>query len=201
LALVTIWRHTVSAGSAPVSAVASRLTPIGKTAERVLGERDVLLTVAEIATAFAGFATLAAVFTGRSEHDRNEEEFSALFRTLLLYSLVTVGLCFAPFVPQWYGTSAQSSWYFSSWILGFTIAGVNLWLFRRNRAGYAQLHWLTPTLWGALAWSPVLFAGLAIGGIGSAAGNYLVALLITLSLSAAAFVRVIASSLAGSRGS
>jgi hypothetical protein len=167
-----------------------------------LGETDVLLTVAEIAIAFAGFATLAAVFTTRIDGDGEREQFSALFRTLLIYSLATVGLCFVPFVPQWYGASTNSSWYFSSWIMGFAVSAINLWLTPRNRAGNSQLanhRWLTLTLWTALAWVPVLLSGLAIGGLGSASAHYLVALLITLLLSASAFVRVIVDSLAGSR--
>ena len=160
-----------------------------------MGERDVLLTVAEIAIALAGFATLAAVFSRKFENQNEAEEFSSLFRTLLLYSLTTVGFCFVPFIPQWYGSSAGSSWQLSSWTLGLTITGINLWLVRRNRPGYSHVHPLTLAFWVSLSWLPVLFSGLAIAGIGSAGGNYLVALLVTLSLSTAAFVRVILSSL------
>ena len=166
-----------------------------------MGERDVLLTVAEVAIALAGFATLAAVFTDRTERHTDTDLFANLFRTLLLYSLATVGLCFVPLVPRWYGSSAETSWYVSSWILGVSIAGIDIWLSRQNRAGYSQLHWLTPVLWAVLAWCPVLFAGLAIGGIGSVAANYLVALLMSLLLAAGAFVRVITDALAMSRKS
>jgi len=162
-----------------------------------LSESDVLLTVAEIAIALAGFATLAALLTENKGLQRDRERSSSLFRTLLLYSLLTVGLCFVPFVPQWYGSTADAGWYVSSWILGSTVAGINLSLARRNRAGYSQLHWPTVVAWLALSWAPVLVAGSTIAGIGSVAGGYLLGVLLTLGLSAAAFVQLIFDLLSG----
>ena len=169
-------------------------------AQKILSESDVLLTVAEIAIALAGFATLAAVLAGSVGNQGDSERSSALFRTLLLYSLATVGLCFVPFVPQWYGSTAHASWYASSWILGSAVACINLWLSRRNRDGYAELPWLTVVSWLAMSWAPVLIAASAIAGIGSIAGGYLLGLLLTLGISAAAFVQLIADLLSGSHG-
>jgi hypothetical protein len=162
-----------------------------------LSESDVLLTVAEIAIALAGFATLAAVLMGNKRLQRDSERSSSLFRTLLLYSLLTVGLCFVPFVPQWYGSASHASWYVSSWVLASTVACINLWLSRRNNPGYSQLHWLMLVPWLALSWAPVLVAGSAIAGIGPVAGGYLLGVLLTLGLSAAAFVQLIFDLLSG----
>ena len=157
-----------------------------------MDDRDVLLTVAEIATAFAGFATIAAVFGSKGDQDADPRVL-ARFRTLLVYSLSAVVLCFVPFIPLWYGYSAESTWYISSWLLAGIITGINIAMTFVTRESTGTSSKLMLVSWVMAAWAPVLLAGLAIGGVGRTPANYLVALLIVLLLSAAAFILVIAS--------
>jgi hypothetical protein len=157
-----------------------------------LEDRDVLLTVAEIAAAFAGFATLAAVFTSGRGHD-SEEQVAVRFQTLLIYSLATIGFCFVPFIPLWYGYSSESIWYVSTWLLASGIACINIWMALRNRAAVAKVSKFLLIPWILAVWAPVVVAGLSLIGVGTNAANYRVALLATLFISASAFVRVIAS--------
>lgn len=166
--------------------------PIHCVTERKLEDRDVLLTVAEVAAAFAGFATLAAVITNRREHD-SDEEVAVRFQTLLIYSLSTIGFSFLPLIPPWYGYSSESTWYVSIWLFGTSIACINLWMALRYRGTVATVRRRVLIPWVLAVWAPVLLAGLGSAGIGTNAANYRVALLATLFISAAAFVRVIGS--------
>lgn len=163
-------------------------------------DRDVLLTVAEIAAAFAGFATLAAVFTSGREHD-SEEQVAVRFQALLVYSLTTIGFCFVPFIPLWYGYSSESIWYISTWLLAIGITCINVWMALRNRAAVAMTSNLLLIPWISATWAPVVIAGLSLLGVGSNAANYRVALLAILLFSASAFVRIIASLIPISRES
>ena len=167
-------------------------------AERRLDDRDVLLTVAEIATAFAGFATIAAVFGSKGDQDADPRVL-ARFRTLLVYSLSAVVLCFVPFIPLWYGYSAESIWYASSWLLAAIITCINIAMTIATREVASATSKLILIPWIFAAWAPVFVAGLSLGGVGTTSGNYLVALLIVLLLAVNAFILVIASVLTASR--
>ena len=160
--------------------------------------RDVLLTVAEIATAFAGFATLAAVFSSR-RGEAVDSKILARFRTLLIYSLSTVVLCFVPFIPLWYGFSAESIWYASLWLLAAIITCINIAMTIATREVASATSRLILIPWIFAAWAPMFVAGLSLGGVGTTSGNYLVALLIVLLLAVNAFILVIASVLTASR--
>ena len=163
-----------------------------------MDDRDVLLAVAEISAAFAGFATIAAVFGSRSDQDVDSHVL-ARFRTLLIYSLSAIVLCFVPFIPFWYGYSAESTWYISSWFLAATVTGINIAMTFLSREASGTTSRLIVVPWVLAAWAPVLLAGLGLGGFGRASGNYLVALLIVLLSAATAFIFVIASVLTKSR--
>jgi hypothetical protein len=74
---------------------------------------DVLIVVAEVAVAFAGFSGLLAAFTRRVGRSRTSEEFAAL-RTMLDYSLGTIFCCLFPFLPHTAGFSGAELWRVSS---------------------------------------------------------------------------------------
>ena len=160
--------------------------------------RDLLLTIAEVAIAFAGFASLAAVVSTRSEKLKTLKAMR--FQSLLMVSLTTVGLCFVPFVPPYYGFSESVSWTISSVLLVASVSLVNLALVRLTGGGGMNPTGLPRSyviMWGTVAWTPVLMASLAVVGVGSYVGNYVVALLAMLMISALSFMRVITSMLEG----
>ena len=162
--------------------------------------RDLLLTIAEVAIAFAGFASLAAVVSTRSEKMKTLKAIR--FRSLLMSSLTTVALCFVPFVPPYYGFSESASWTISSVFLVASVTLVNLALTRISLSGGLGVN---PTglprsyiiMWATLAWIPVVLASLSVVGVGDYVGNFVVALLAMLMTSALAFMRVIISMLEG----
>ena len=157
---------------------------------------DLLLTIAEVAIAFAGFASLAAVVSTRSEKMKTLNAIR--FRSLLMYSLTTVALCFIPFVPRHYGFSESVSWTISSVLLIAFVTLVNLALTRLsggvNPSGLPRLYII---MWVIVAWIPVGLASLNLVGVGDYVGNFVVALLAMLLSSALAFMRVIISMLEG----
>jgi hypothetical protein len=167
-----------------------------------LEDRDVLLTIAEIATAFAGFATVAAVFSDKVD-DATSANVLARFRTLLTYSLLTIVLCLAPFVPHWYGHSTETAWRISSWFLGALVSIVNVamaFITREARPNVSKLPYIAAYIaWALAAWVPVLLAGMSIAGVGRVSANYLVALVLVLLLAGVAFILVIAAVLKSSR--
>jgi hypothetical protein len=161
-------------------------------AEASLETRDLLLTVAEVATAFAGFASLAAVFANSSREVARMTEMR--FQSMLVYSLATVAFCFVPLVPQYYDFSTGSTWQIASSLLAVGITAANLLLFLRNRGSApTALPRLRLITWLALSWLPVALAGFGLLGVGAIVGNYMVALLAMLSLSAWSFFTAISS--------
>jgi hypothetical protein len=83
-----------------------------------MGESDLLLTTAEIAVAFAGFASLISVIGRGSAADPRRAAF--LLRFTLEIALFVVAFSLIPFLPLKYGVASESAWRFSS--LLFAIA-------------------------------------------------------------------------------
>ena len=154
--------------------------------------RDLLLTIAEVAIAFAGFASLAAVLATRSE--RTAMANAMRLRSLLIYSLATVAFCFVPFVPSYYGLSTTASWNLSSLLLAVFVGCANLLLTRYYGGANptkVPIYRLIP--WLASTWLPIALVVLGLLGVGTIIGNYILALLTMLLTSAASFLGVIAA--------
>ena len=105
-------------------------------------EAEVLLTVAEVAVAFAGFASLVSIL-GRGTADADPRVLSLRMRAMLVSSLLVVGYAFVPVIFDAYGASSEVSWKGSSALLLVAALGYYRWLQRAiitlGRAG------LTPT--------------------------------------------------------
>jgi hypothetical protein len=74
---------------------------------------DLLLTIAEIAVAFAGFASLVSVFSS-SRSEKRALAQSILFRTMVLMSLTVVAFALVPFVTHGFGVPPSVSWRLAS---------------------------------------------------------------------------------------
>ncbi len=163
-----------------------------------MNDGDILLTTAEVATAFAGFAGVATVFAQRrSIDDPRINQFR--LRSIIENGLLTVAFSFLPFLPERFGASEAAAWRISSavfapcfaaiWvpaalrIVRFTREGI----MRRSPAftvavlGAAVVGTLAPTV-NAFGLAPQWASGL-----------YLVGLFSPLLLSGLVFVRLFLS--------
>jgi hypothetical protein len=99
--------------------------------------QGLLLTTAEIAVAFAGFASLVGVLLRRSDLDLREHVVNPL-RVMLDYALIALFTCLVPFLPMIAGASEPTIWRFSSgvWVVaGMAYARLNrVWLRELNRS-------------------------------------------------------------------
>ena len=75
-------------------------------------EADFLFTIAEVATAFAGFSTLVVVVAQRSRD--TSELASARLTNMLRLSLLVILFSFVPYLPAYFGLSEVSAWRISS---------------------------------------------------------------------------------------
>ena len=74
---------------------------------------DLLLTIAEIAVAFAGFASLVSVLSS-ARNERHALAQSILFRTMVLMSLAVVAFSLVPFMTHGFGFPSSVSWRLAS---------------------------------------------------------------------------------------
>jgi hypothetical protein len=90
--------------------------------QRVMDPQDLLLTTAELAVAFAGFASLVGVFSQRRTGKIDRDVANPL-RVMLDYSLITLFSSLGPFLPMISDTKETVVWQLSSalWIGGILI--------------------------------------------------------------------------------
>lgn len=81
-----------------------------------MSEADILLTVAEVAVAFAGFASLVSIL-GRGTALADPKVLSLRMRAMLISSLLVVGYAFVPVIFDAYGASPDIAWQGSSLLL------------------------------------------------------------------------------------
>lgn len=116
-------------------------------------DSDVLLTIAEVAVAFAGFASLVSIL-GQQDSLDPPLVLGLRMRAMLLTSLLVVGFSLVPIVLHEYGLGAHAVWVFASLGLLAASLGYASWLlgaFRaigraRIRPGALQRRLIIPTL-------------------------------------------------------
>jgi hypothetical protein len=92
-----------------------------------LPEAEILLTVAEVAVAFAGFASLVSIL-GRGTADADPRVLSLRMRAMLLTSLLVVGFALVPVILDRYGAGPDRAWTVSSLLLLLTTLTYYRWL-------------------------------------------------------------------------
>ena len=160
-------------------------------------ETDILLTVAEVAVAFAGFASLVSIL-GRGTADADPRVLSLRMRAMLLTSLLVVGFSFVPVIFDGYGASRDTAWIGSSLLL-LIANGVYYWWLQQaiqtlGRAGLTpsvfQRRIIIPTLLSTLiAVSVLMLVNLAA----AVPAVYLTALVLLLFQSGFAFCLIVFS--------
>jgi hypothetical protein len=146
-----------------------------------------LLTIAEIAVAFAGFASLVSVLGSTSSHEHPLVQ-SIRFRGMVVLSLTVLAFSLVPFVPMSLGVSPLTSWRISSAL--FLVGGVSSLFAGLRQISTARAAGVSPVR-GTAVRRAVVFGseGVALLLLGSnvlgftaavAAGVYLTALLLFL---------------------
>ncbi len=93
-------------------------------------DSDLLLTIAEVAVAFAGFASLVSILGHRSAQD-DFYVSSVRMRAMVLYSLLVVAFALIPFVFNRYGLRDEALWRVSSALFAIAVVAVEVWLIRQ----------------------------------------------------------------------
>jgi hypothetical protein len=158
-------------------------------------DADFLFVVAEIAVAFAGFASIVAVLGQRSTHDHAAVEASRL-RGLIEFSLVAVTFSLLPYVAARLSGNHLAAWRVSSGLF-FVVGLLLLHGFYGRRRLLSDLgiplRVRIMVIGFYLAPLPLLLL-IAVGVAGdSSPGAYLLSLLCYLLGAATAFFRVILS--------
>jgi hypothetical protein len=160
-------------------------------------DRDLLLTSAEVAVTFAGFASLVAMFGARASRDGLHIDANRL-RTMVVVSLLVAALALFPFVPFRYGLPEAVVWRISSGALLLAVIWLTLRIARDYgavRAAGIRLGRFIRVLNSGLVFGPMVLAVINVlgGSEASAPGNYLVGLLSLLALAGVQFARLIDS--------
>ncbi len=160
-------------------------------------DRDLLLTSAEVAVTFAGFASLVALFGSRASRDGLHIDGNRL-RTMVVCSLLVVALALFPFIPFRYGLPEAAVWRVASGALLLATIWLTLRILRDYTAVSAagiRLGLFIRVLNSGLVFGPMALAlfNLFGGSEAAAPGNYLVGLLSLLALAGVQFARLIDS--------
>jgi hypothetical protein len=99
---------------------------------------DALFIVAELAIAFAGFASLATVIGRRHGGDRPEIDALRL-RNMLEASLLVAALALFPLLPFYANVSSEGVWRSSSSLLGVIVPFLGL-LHMRRLGSFREVH-------------------------------------------------------------
>ena len=150
------------------------------------------LTIAEIAAAFAGFASIVSALGARDSSEL-DLKFRWLLRGMIVCSLVVVAASLFPMAPQALGLSAERAWLYSS--LFFTVlAGA---LLVGGTIDSLMVKSVLPLWVRALTLLPILLAfffslaGLMGFSLDLVRAFYLIALLLLLSVSVVLFGSIV----------
>jgi hypothetical protein len=160
-------------------------------------ESEVLLTIAEVAVAFAGFASLVGIL-GHQESVDHPLVLSFRMRGMLLTSLLSVAFALVPIILGEYGLGTRPVWTVASLLLlGATLLYVR-WLldmFREMARAQVQTSPLQRrVIVPVVLLTLVLLMGILIANVFVAApGVYLTALAILLFQSGFAFTLIVFS--------
>jgi hypothetical protein len=162
-------------------------------------DAELLLTVAEIAVAFAGFSGLVTIL-GQRLSRVHPQLVEHNLRAMILTSLLAVSFSLFPFLPYKLGVSPGIAWRISAGVFGLVSAVYffNTGTRRRalGRSGVADVL-SAGTLLNATLWLLAILVLLAVAAGIAGAGYYFIALFIVLYVSGQLFFTVFVSLLKG----
>ena len=155
---------------------------------------DVLLTIAEVAVAIAGFSSLVTVL---GQRDRRAAVDIARLRSMLIYSALAVLFALFPFAVNALGGNASVGWRISSAVFGVSLIAYARWVLRiiaelksSGAPVFATRHLVRVIIWLTIL---VLFLNIFVSTPDLNAGLYLLGLLAVVSVAGFMFVQVILS--------
>lgn len=157
-----------------------------------MNEAELLTTIAEIAVAFAGFASLVSVLSARGAGQKLTMNLGRL-RGMLQTALIAAAFAFAPFVPFKFGVASDESWRIAGIV--FAVSGVirGALVFRANRAVLDNPFWLYAIMGAqSLALLALGLSAMALS-ISTVIGLYHFALLLYLASAGFLFMRAATS--------
>jgi hypothetical protein len=164
-------------------------------------EKDLLLTMAEVAVAFVGFSSLVSILGRRGSTD--DPRLDAIrMRGLIESSLLVVAFSLVPSILHHYEVSALARWRLSSALFATAAGALSYLELRRASKLVASLReegtpyrtWIGIPMLGTVAVGIGLLAVIALGGLHtSAAPIYLTALGLFLFRGGFAFALVLIS--------
>jgi hypothetical protein len=157
-------------------------------------DRETLFTIAEVAVAVAGFASIVSVLASRSGRDNPGIDATRL-RIMLFTSLSAISLCFVPVLAFRFGLSPSSAWRLSgvALLLGAGVPAVRNALDARalREAGVTVSTSIVVTALVTYIIPGAVGIGLLIGR--AEAPAYIAAVLTLLAGSGIAFARLVLS--------
>jgi hypothetical protein len=170
---------------------------VGRREGHLLQNSELLLTIAEIAVAFTGFASLVSVLASKSTTEHPVLQ-SVRFRGMVNMSLIVVAFSLFPFVPLHLGLSPALSWRISSAV--FLLVGLTSTINGARHAAIARAA--VGAIKGGTVRVTILFSGITVAlvllgantlGFTAAAafGVYTTALLLFLFGSGLAFMALL----------
>jgi hypothetical protein len=155
-------------------------------------DAELLPTLGEIAVAFAGFASLVSILSGRSSGEQLVANIVRL-RGMLSAAIIVLAFSFAPFLPAKFGASDELSWRAAGAV--FTVFCLAPLPFTYRRVLSSPVNRQVAISLGLMR----LVAGLALGASVAAlsytavVGAYHLTLFVFLATSSILFVRVVTS--------
>ena len=157
-------------------------------------ESEILLTMAEVAAAFAGFTALASVFSGRRTRDHPRVS-KLLLRVMIEAALVVVFFALLPLILLGSPLEPATSWRVAAGgCMAAWLAAIGLFLrdsrrFQRNLLS-STTRWYSLAVASSLVHGNAIFLLVALGVMDSWAGSaYSLGLLLLLLNSALSFAR------------
>ena len=98
-----------------------------------MAESELLLTFAEVAVAFAGFASLVGILGRRTSSDHSLV-LATRMRAMLVTSLLVTAFALLPLVISRYGGTGDSTWLISAVAMLVAVAGYMAWILITFRA-------------------------------------------------------------------
>ena len=159
--------------------------------------RDTLLTIAEIAVALAGFASIVTVVAHRADN-RSRIADVARLRLMLEVALRNAGFAVLPLPFLQLAPSDPAVWRISSGL--YLVAALVHGVIRLRSQGDLSPRWFTISVQVLLAMTAIASLANVLGlGGASAFSLYLASLLIGLSVAGLAFLTVVVSALSDTR--
>lgn len=159
-----------------------------------LSGESALLTTAEVAVAFAGFASVVTAFQ-RRDSDGLEPQDAIRFQLMITASLVAALFALLPFAISFFGAREATVWAVSSGLLAVYLVGSTIPVVRRTRSltSSRALHpGIAGSFLGAAALTTLLLVLNAVGLVFERElGPYFAGLLYLLVLSGFSFARLL----------